>query len=67
MLILKIDLPGGGEFSGWVEAQRTQRAMFAATQGVPRTLLFGDSPSGLNTNGQGARLWRASRKTQPTE
>lgn len=33
------------------------RASLAAVAGIPQTLLFGDSPGGLNADGESGRLW----------
>lgn len=41
--------------SGWGQLDDKARQALSAVTGIPQTLLFGDSPSGLNTDGQSGR------------
>lgn len=38
--------------SGWDELGQVSRRAMAAVEGIPQTRLFGDTPSGLNTDGE---------------
>ena len=41
--------------TGWAQLDDKARQALSAVTGIPQTLLFGDSPSGLNTDGQSGR------------